>query len=181
MSVCEVRLAKMWSSLVSWTLIFILARLPLAQAGLDVATSHGLISRRDSSPILHVLQVYPPVLTVAANGSLEISDGSSSLSVSSPKSQQPTCQDTLVVHSFGFSYGKPYVGVYNPPRCSFNRVSWNLTVTSAGRQFDRLGSVFLGNVEVFRTSTAEPTAKGIIWTYIKVCRMPSSCQLFYRD
>lgn len=43
----------------------------------------------------------------------------------------------------------------------------NLTVTSRGRQFDRLASMFLGDVEVFRTSTAEPTTDGIIWTYIK--------------
>ena len=27
--------------------------------------------------------------------------------------------------------------------------------------------MFLGDIEVFRTSTAEPTANGIIWTYIK--------------
>ncbi|KAI4130186.1 MAG: hypothetical protein LQ347_003484 [Umbilicaria vellea] len=43
----------------------------------------------------------------------------------------------------------------------------NFTVTSAGRQFDRLGIMYLGDTEVFRTSTAEPTAKGIIWSYIK--------------
>lgn len=43
----------------------------------------------------------------------------------------------------------------------------NLTVTSKGRQFDRLGLMYLGDVEVFRTSTAEPTTDGIIWTYIK--------------
>lgn len=43
----------------------------------------------------------------------------------------------------------------------------NLTVTSKGRQFDRLGLMYLGDVEVFRTSTAEPTANGIMWTYIK--------------
>ncbi len=43
----------------------------------------------------------------------------------------------------------------------------NLTVTSRGRQFDRLGLMFLGDIEVFRTSTAEPTKDGIIWTYIK--------------
>ncbi|MCJ1474617.1 hypothetical protein MMC13_003277 [Lambiella insularis] len=43
----------------------------------------------------------------------------------------------------------------------------NLTVTSRGRQFDRLGLMYLGDVEVFRTSTAEPTADGIIWTYVK--------------
>lgn len=42
-----------------------------------------------------------------------------------------------------------------------------LTVTSRGRQFDRLGLMFLGDIEVFRTSTAEPTKDGIIWTYVK--------------
>lgn len=28
--------------------------------------------------------------------------------------------------------------------------------------------MYLGDIEVFRTSTAEPTADGIIWTYLKV-------------
>lgn len=43
----------------------------------------------------------------------------------------------------------------------------NFTVTSKGRQFDRLGLMYLGDIEVFRTSTAEPTKNGIVWTYIK--------------
>ena len=43
----------------------------------------------------------------------------------------------------------------------------NFTVTSQGRQFDRLGLMYLGDVEVFRTSTAEPTANGIVWSYTK--------------
>ena len=43
----------------------------------------------------------------------------------------------------------------------------NFTVTSRGRQFDRLGLMYLGDIEVFRTSTAEPTANGIVWTYVK--------------
>ena len=43
----------------------------------------------------------------------------------------------------------------------------NFTVTSKGRQFDRLGIMYLGDVEVFRTSTAEPTSNGILWTYVK--------------
>lgn len=59
-------------------------------------------------------------------------------------------------------------GDYKPPPCAFNRVTMNFTVTSQGRQFDRLGLMYLGNIEVFRTSTAEPTADpGIVWTYIK--------------
>lgn len=40
-------------------------------------------------------------------------------------------------------------------------------MTSRGRQYDRLALLFLGDTEVFRTSTAEPTSTGIVWTYIK--------------
>lgn len=58
-------------------------------------------------------------------------------------------------------------GNYEPPNCMFDTVTINLTVTSRGRQFDRLAFMFLGDMEVFRTSTAEPTSTGIIWTYIK--------------
>lgn len=54
------------------------------------------------------------------------------------------------------------LGQYTPPSgCSFNRVTFNLTVTSRGRQFDRLAIAYLGDTEIWRTSTAEPTANGI--------------------
>lgn len=43
-----------------------------------------------------------------------------------------------------------------------------MTVTSQGRQFDRLATMWLGDVEIFRTSTAEPKpAPGITWNYMK--------------
>ncbi|KAJ5785711.1 uncharacterized protein N7503_010923 [Penicillium pulvis] len=42
-----------------------------------------------------------------------------------------------------------------------------MTVTSRGTQYDRLALMYLGDAEVFRTSTAEPTSTGIVWTYIK--------------
>lgn len=59
------------------------------------------------------------------------------------------------------------LGDYAPPDCDFDTVRINLTVTSRGRQFDRLALMYLNDTEVFRTSTAEPTANGIVWTYIK--------------
>lgn len=126
------------------------------------------VARAGSQAVLEVFQVYPPVLTVTPEGVLEITDGSSNASVEVIPSRKPTCQETLVVHSFR-SYNAPYAVPYNPPSCSFNRVTWNLTVTAAGRQFDRLGSVSFGDIELFRTSTAEPTQNGIEWTYLKVC------------
>ncbi|KAJ4354744.1 hypothetical protein N0V95_003586 [Ascochyta clinopodiicola] len=48
-----------------------------------------------------------------------------------------------------------------------NHKVFNLTVTSAGRQFDRLALMFFDDVEIFRTSTAEPTHNGIVWRYAK--------------
>lgn len=60
-----------------------------------------------------------------------------------------------------------YSGKYIPPSCRFDTVHINFTVTSKGRQYDRLASLYLSDAEVFRTSTAEPTNTGIVWTYIK--------------
>jgi hypothetical protein len=125
-------------------------------------------ARAAASSLLEVFQVYPPVLTVTPNGTLEITDGSSNATVPIVNPGRPTCQDVLAVHVFAYSYGEPFVGNYTPPSCDFNHVTWNLTVTSAGRQYDRLGIVYLGDIEVFRTSTAEPTTNGIEWTYVKV-------------
>jgi hypothetical protein len=99
----------------------------------------------NQTALLQCLEVVPPVLDPV----------------------RPTCQRTLMVHTFGSSYGVPYVGNYTPPECDFNRVTINFTVTSAGRQFDRLALMFLNDIEVWRTSTAEPTANGIIWSYVK--------------
>ncbi|WPG98550.1 Hypothetical protein R9X50_00134200 [Acrodontium crateriforme] len=133
----------------------------------EVKNSTQHYTRATTSPVLNVFQVYPPVLTSTHDGTLEITDGSSHGAGDLEASKQRTCQETLVVHTFAYSYGIPYIGQYTPPSCSFNRVTWNLTVTSAGRQFDRLGTVWFGDIEVFRTSTAEPTKAGIVWTYLK--------------
>ncbi|OOF96934.1 hypothetical protein ASPCADRAFT_45444 [Aspergillus carbonarius ITEM 5010] len=73
----------------------------------------------------------------------------------------------LMDYVFGYSYGEPYVGIYEPPDCTFDTVRINFTVTSKGTQYDRLALMYLGDTEVFRTSTAEPSTDGIIWTYIK--------------
>ncbi|KAL2828661.1 peptide N-acetyl-beta-D-glucosaminyl asparaginase amidase A-domain-containing protein [Aspergillus cavernicola] len=102
-----------------------------------------------SSALLEVFQVYRPVLVQEDSNSL--------------------CDEQILLldHVYGFSYGQPFVGYYEPPNCDFDTVRMNLTVTSRGRQFDRLAHMYLGDIEVFRTSTAEPTKDGIIWSYIK--------------
>ena len=84
-----------------------------------------------------------------------------------PTGSESHCSLLLMQHIFACSYGIPFVSSYTPPPCSFNSITINLTVTSTGRQFDRLALMYLGDIEVFRTSTAEPTATGISWTYTK--------------
>ncbi|EAW11145.1 uncharacterized protein ACLA_088340 [Aspergillus clavatus NRRL 1] len=99
--------------------------------------------------VLDVFQVYQPVATYGRENS--------------------ACEHEILLmdHVFASSYGKPFVGYYEPPQCDFDTVRINITVTSRGRQYDRLAIMYLGDAEVFRTSTAEPTSNGIVWTYIK--------------
>ncbi|KAE8453075.1 hypothetical protein EG329_012262 [Mollisiaceae sp. DMI_Dod_QoI] len=121
-----------------------------------------------SSAVLEVFQVYQPVLTPAGATDETISDdGSENTTTIAQSGAIKSCEVVLMVHSFGFSYGLPFIGNYTPPKCDFNRVSMNFTVTSKGRQFDRLAIMYFNDTEVWRTSTAEPTANGIRWEYIK--------------
>ncbi|PYI25415.1 peptide-N4-(N-acetyl-beta-D-glucosaminyl) asparaginase amidase N [Aspergillus indologenus CBS 114.80] len=100
--------------------------------------------------LLEVFEVYQPI-SVASDG----------------HDQCAGEERVLVDYDFGNSYSLPYVGFYEPPRCKFDTVRINLTVTSKGRQYDRLAIFYLGDTELWRTSTAEPTSDGIVWTYLK--------------
>lgn len=111
----------------------------------------GLVVAVNATGLQRDFQVHSPVRFLDSNGD----------------AVRPSCEQLLIDHVFANSYGEPFVGTYTPPSCDFNRIIWNLTVTSAGVQYDRLGFVSLGDIEVFRTSTAEPTDTGIIYTYIK--------------
>ncbi|KAI9887541.1 MAG: hypothetical protein M1823_000632 [Watsoniomyces obsoletus] len=117
-----------------------------------------------NSPYQNVFQVHPPVLTPAGPFAASNWRGPQNNDQSGKKH---VCAEVLVDHSFGFSYGHPFIGSYLPPNCTFNQVVLNLTVVSKGRQFDRLAALYLGDVELFRTSTAEPSPTGIRWTYHK--------------
>ncbi|KAL1660310.1 peptide N-acetyl-beta-D-glucosaminyl asparaginase amidase A-domain-containing protein [Schizophyllum commune] len=83
------------------------------------------------------------------------------------------CTVTVLQRDFANSCGDAEVVQLEPPtECgdpgSWSAVSLNLTVTSNGTQYDRLGIFTFQNVEIWRTSTPEPTrGDGIIWTYIK--------------
>ncbi|KZV91488.1 hypothetical protein EXIGLDRAFT_615646 [Exidia glandulosa HHB12029] len=86
-----------------------------------------------------------------------------------------SCTVTLLEHSFGVgSYNAPAVVAYAPPTdkaCGavgeWAAVTMTLNVSATGTQYDRLAEVYLGHVEIWRSSSAEPTKTGTIWTTVK--------------
>ncbi|WP_031071232.1 peptide-N4-asparagine amidase [Streptomyces sp. NRRL S-118] len=64
----------------------------------------------------------------------------------------------------------PYRGAYAPPEdCGgrWSAVVLRLDGTVKGRQYDRLGHLAIGGVEVLRTSTPQPSPEGITWSVEK--------------
>ncbi|MFJ5535002.1 peptide-N4-asparagine amidase [Streptomyces sp. NPDC093261] len=80
----------------------------------------------------------------------------------------PSCEVTLAETQFrDFT---PYRGTYTPPSgCGdrWSKVVLRLDGKVKGRQFDRLGYLHVGGVEILRTSTPEPSPDGIGWSVEK--------------
>ena len=136
-------------SLGAWTLIvgFISE---LACCGAHEQAPLQQDSQQSAIPALQ-FEVHPPVFTPEEEGT----------------SNGCIHSQTLMEHTFANSYGAPFIGSYEPPPCDFDCVTINFTVFVQGRQFDRLGIMYLGDIEVFRTSTSEPSLAGVTWSYVK--------------
>jgi hypothetical protein len=84
------------------------------------------------------------------------------------KPHTPSCRVTLAEAQFhDFT---PYRGTYSPPSgCGdrWSKVVLRLDGKVKGRQFDRLGYLHVGGVEILRTSTREPSPDGIEWSVEK--------------
>lgn len=78
-----------------------------------------------------------------------------------------SCSVQVLRHNFSNTVGSPPVSVlYFPPSdcpSPWHRVALHFTATCRGEQYDRIAAVWLGGVEMLRTSTAEPTETGILW------------------
>eukprot|EP01018_Ginkgo_biloba_P001121 Gb_22821 [translate_table: standard] len=92
------------------------------------------------------------------------------IEVRRPVGQHPDykpCSTLVLQHDFANTYAKPPVKVqYNPPaECPNNwgKVVLQWRATCKGEQYDRIAGVWLSGIEIFRTSTAEPTEGGIVW------------------
>ncbi|MFE9480222.1 peptide-N4-asparagine amidase [Streptomyces spororaveus] len=80
-----------------------------------------------------------------------------------------SCQVTLAEAQFrDFT---PYRGSYTPPTdcgaAGWAKVVLRLDGKVKGRQYDRLGHLALGGVEILRTSTPQPSPDGITWSVEK--------------
>lgn len=96
-----------------------------------------------------------------------------------PSDQQESSTTVLIERSFANSYYKPSLLSYSPsllPEKFRDPTKWTSLVleqrgVAVGRQFDRLGTIFLGNAktgystEVWRTDNAEPVRDppGVLW------------------
>jgi hypothetical protein len=87
--------------------------------------------------------------------------------IAAPAVQRPSGRScTVRIVDNRFASFDPFHGSFTPPaacRGPWSKVVLTLTGAIAGRQFDRLGRLEIGGVNVFKTSTPEPSVDGIRW------------------
>lgn len=77
--------------------------------------------------------------------------------VPNPSYGSPVYSGMLLQHTFGNSYNSPALQTFTPPPgVKFNKVVLTLNTSVGDFQYDRLAHLFVGGVEIWRTSTIEP-------------------------
>ncbi|MEU2832674.1 peptide-N4-asparagine amidase [Streptomyces lavendulae] len=93
------------------------------------------------------------------------------LTAAPPVDRPPTRSCEVTLAEAQFRDFTPYRGSYAPPaacgRSDWAKVVLRLDGKVKGRQYDRLGNLTLGGVEILRTSTPEPSPDGIEWSVEK--------------
>ncbi|KAF3663116.1 putative LRR receptor-like serine/threonine-protein kinase MRH1-like [Capsicum annuum] len=82
----------------------------------------------------------------------------------------PSCTLPILTHDFGNTMGLPPISVdYTPPeKCCWKHVALQFNASCKGvHEYDRIAAVWLDGVDLFRTSTPEPTVNGVFWTVTK--------------
>lgn len=77
----------------------------------DVDIHKDMFSSIMSRATLEVFQVHQPVLMIDPEQQVSADKGTSSTSGTSPPTLEPDCELLLMNHSFGNSYGHPFVGM----------------------------------------------------------------------
>ncbi|WP_329123391.1 peptide-N4-asparagine amidase [Streptomyces sp. NBC_01353] len=92
------------------------------------------------------------------------------LTAAPPVTMPPTRSCEVLLAAAQFRDFTPYKGSYAPPKeCGtrWSKVVLRLEGEVKGRQYDRLGHLAVGGVEIFRTSTPQPSPDGIRWSVEK--------------
>ncbi|KAI5346618.1 PREDICTED: peptide-N4-(N-acetyl-beta-glucosaminyl)asparagine [Prunus dulcis] len=79
----------------------------------------------------------------------------------------PSCSHRVLRHSFANTMNSPPFSTgYSPPSdcpSPWSHIGLEFSAKCKGEQYDRIVGLWLGGAELLRTSTAEPTEKGIFW------------------
>lgn len=139
-----------------------LATGPVSATPLPGAALHAPVAPPDSP----VTPPHTPVAAPAEFGTDWHDPLTAAPAISRPDAK--SCEVTLAEAQFrDFT---PYRGTYAPPGgCGerWSKVVLRLDGKDKGRQYDRLGYLHVGGVEIFRTSTPEPSPDGIDWSVEK--------------
>ncbi|WP_324615943.1 peptide-N4-asparagine amidase [Streptomyces sp. WM6372] len=98
------------------------------------------------------------------------SDWHDPLTAAPPVARPATRSCEVTVAEAQFRDYTPYAGSYAPPAAcggDWAKVVLRMDGKVKGRQYDRLGHLSLGGVEILRTSTPEPSPDGITWSVEK--------------
>ncbi|WP_329260128.1 peptide-N4-asparagine amidase [Streptomyces pseudovenezuelae] len=98
------------------------------------------------------------------------SDWHDPVTAAPPVTRPPGASCRVTLAEAQFRDFTPYTGTYTPPEgCGdrWSKVVLRMDGKVKGRQFDRLGYLHLGGVEIFRTSTPQPSPDGIEWSVEK--------------
>lgn len=82
-------------------------------------------------------------------------------------SNEVSSMTLLYQQLFAASWNIPASGSYTPPSVEYNRIALEVQVNTTGGNYDRIGQLFIGDIEIWRTSTAEPANDGTTWTVWK--------------
>lgn len=94
----------------------------------------------------------------------------------------PSCNVQVIRHSFANTINCPPFSIpYSPPSdcpSPWSHVVLDFHAKCKGEQYDRIAGLWLGGVELLRTSTAEPNPSGISWNFRKdITRYSSTLSL----
>jgi hypothetical protein len=126
-----------------------------------------------ASPASAAQSADPPAesATQAADPPAEFgTDWHDPLTAAPPVAKPDTRSCEVTVAQAQFKDFTPYEGNYAPPGdCGdrWSKVVLRLDGKVKGRQYDRLGYLHVGGVEIFRTSTPQPSPDGIEWSVEK--------------